>query len=250
MSRLCRLCTVIVLLFAGISADTSLAEELSPPIRIGIIGDSWVAENRFDPYLLNACRSIDLSVSIMSRGQNGAVSRDIKNSLVTDLLSGSSEDRAQRSAFDYILVLAGVNNILTHSGRDRYSADMVAVVQKINTYGAIPIVLEIPRFGWAVEPSLSVWEWCKRKTRRFLLERNCGDPISTYRSALRNALQSKSDLKILLINPDPLIPAYQSNPDIYSNPYHLNTNGYHKLAELIVDHLIAHTASEKKHSHE
>ena len=209
--------------------------------RVGLIGDSWVAGNRFDPFLREACSEIGLQADISSAGIKGADSRRVREELFrTQPDTNTSAGLLSDPAIGTVIVFAGVNDLLEHRGAGYYAHNTMMIVRESARSGIMPFVVEIPRFGLSVEPRLTRTEYFKRYCRRWLMEAHSDDQIGRYRQKFRDCLKEEllknkeESLKsVVLIDPDPVIPDYQISTAFFSNPYHLNDEGNRRLARLI-----------------
>ena len=209
--------------------------------RIGVIGDSWVADGRFDPFLATACSEINLPVKIFSNGIKGADSKRVRKELIGKQ-PGSNQPSGILSVPEIrtIIVVAGVNDVLEHRGAAYYADNIFSIARLLSGMGITTLILEIPRFGLNVEPRLSRVEFLRRRIRRWLKEKSSDDQIGCYRLKLRNELEKNRLGGVLLINPDTVIPDYRVSSSLYSNPYHLNEEG-NRLLAAVVAHTLAET---------
>ena len=56
-------------------------------VKIGIVGDSWVADNKLDQSVLDAMSASGVQAEVVSSGEPGAVSRQIYRNLISESTS-------------------------------------------------------------------------------------------------------------------------------------------------------------------
>ncbi len=213
---------------------------------IGLVGDSWVADGRLETPLRAAFEKLGIEVECRSEGFRGADSRRIREELFRqDPRTGGPLGLLSNPEIRLIVVIGGVNDVLEHRGPERYATEMLRLAAETADWDIRTCIVEIARFGQGTEPKLSRVEHLLRSMRKLLYEDRTQDPVSRYRAALRERLKRNPQPSVHLIDPDPAIPDYTENKDLYSNAYHLNAKGDSVLAGLIAGSLSDFVAREK-----
>lgn len=188
--------------------------------KVGLIGDSWVDNQKLDKYIKESS-----GFEVVSYGFSGAKSR----SIYRQLISGSANNLLTDESIGQIIIIAGVNDSSGHIGSDFYVHHIINIVSVINQYSKTPIILELPEYG-IESPFKSLTSRAKATLFRFLFDKGEIDVIPQYRSALKSALD-ESGMHYRLI-PFP-IDDYSQNVDLYKNPWHLSDEGNKILGEYI-----------------
>lgn len=205
-------------------------------INIGLIGDSWVAGEKLDPFIEKQIQSYGISANVTSFGHPGAKSRDILINLLSDSSNPhSSNTLLNDDNIEYVIILAGVNDTAGHIGTDFFVHHMTELVKTINTYNKTPIILEVPEYG-IEEPERSK-SALKHNIYRVLFDNNKTDVIQDYRDALTNELNS-TDLNYEIIPFTTDISDFHENIDLYKDQFHLNEEGNAILGTYLGDHLV------------
>lgn len=219
--------------------DTFIATQykLSPVkqssnIKIGVIGDSWVAGKKLDLSISNELKSSGINAEVVSIGHSGAKSREI----FRDLLSSSSNLYSSNSLLlddniYFLVVVAGVNDAAGHIGKDFYTHHIKNIVSVANSYSKFPIVVELPEFD--IEKSADSYpSMAKHYLYQVLFDGGKTDIISDYRNSLKTSLDA-TKLNYKLIPFDPIVKNYSDSINLYANPWHLNEEGYKLLGTYI-----------------
>jgi len=194
------------------------------PFKVALVGDSWVAPKTL-PNLIGIA-----GLEIRVAAHPGATSRD----LLADLRGASSTAAAFcREPVGIIVVSAGINDSGQRVGSDFYAYHMLQLTRHLIGCGKQAVVIEIPQYGAERLPSVPMRSWLKRTV--FVRAFPNGTPvIDSYRQAFRAALRSDGlTERVRLVNPDPEIPPFETRPDLYSNPSHLNATGLLGFAKAI-----------------
>jgi len=211
----------------------------SEAFELAVIGDSWVAHQRLDPYLESALEKKGLTdVRVLSFGQGGAVSRAIyRNLFAPSSDPDSSAEVLADPAIRYGVVVAGVNDTALHIGSDFYAHHVVAIVLALLQSGITPVVVEVPEYGIEnLDDARSISGKVRERLYRFLFDGGNVDGIATYREALRRKLSEEGLAdRVILIDGRRFIQDYEKSIDLYRNASHLDEAGNRKLAELIVE---------------
>lgn len=206
-----------------VSIRSNQANQTISNSKIGLIGDSWVANKDLEKAIENALASLGNDIDIISFGHPGARSKDVLNNLMSNTSSQySSSPLLVDNEIKYIIILAGVNDTAGHIGSDYYTHHMIEIVRLINSYNKTPIILEIPEYG--IEEPQSFKATLKQNLYKILFDGNKTDVIEDYRELLKNELKSLK-LVYTLIPFEPTIKEYRDQKSLYSNPFHLNEEG-------------------------
>ena len=202
----------------------------SSPVKIGIIGDSWAACIGLDGSVqqLLAAKGFDAEVVIM--GHPGANSRQ----LYRDYLSGQL---LEENDFDYLVIVAGVNDTASYIGKDFYAHHMLGIIKAAQARGVKTLCIEVPDYGIDSLPFTSVSSWGKQLLFRYLFDGGKVNVIEDYRKELLAGLATLSK-PVTVISFDPNIWHYELKSNLYVNPSHLNQEGCDELSSLIADALI------------
>ena len=203
----------------------------SSPVKIGIIGDSWAACIGLDGSVqqLLAAQGLDAEVVIM--GHPGANSRQ----LYRDYLSGQL---LQENDFDYLVIVAGVNDTASYIGKDFYAHHMLGIINAAQARGVKTLCIEVPDYGIESLPFTDVLSWGKHLLFRYLHDGGKVNVIADYRKELSERLKNLPE-PVPVISFDPNIWHYELKSNLYANPSHLNQAGCNELSSLIADELIA-----------
>jgi len=217
----------------GIDNDTIL--------RVGIIGDSWVAGKKLDAFLLDEFKVKGVNSMITSSGHVGAKSKLIYQNIFKDSTDSYSSKFVITSHPDYCIVIAGVNDALVQVGAKFYSHHLSLIINILLRNNIIPVIVELPKFG--IIKATNDMNWInKTRFKIFSSFNNKGeiDNIETYRSNLNNLLigQGLND-KIIFIDFDKVCSSYEECKEIYKNDgIHLNERGNKLLSQAIAHELL------------
>lgn len=253
LRRICTLGAVVTLvallsLAAYISRARSFDNYASVPsrqrpsdwlshVKVGIIGDSWVANRRLDEPLRQCLSAKGLNVEVVSSGHPGAQSRQIYRNLLADQTKPNSSKALLLDPYlDYLVVVAGANDTNGHIGRDFYAHHIVGIVKAAQDRAVQPIVVEVPEYGIECMPSSSVFSRYWHHLFRYLFDGGKVNVIEDYRSELLVRLRTLE--KPVSVIPFSFVRDYASNTNYYANPLHLNQKGDAILASLIAEEVI------------
>ncbi|TSA34202.1 MAG: SGNH/GDSL hydrolase family protein [Verrucomicrobiaceae bacterium] len=156
-------------------------------IKIAVIGDSWAAGQKLDSALSAALKKHGLSAEVVSYGHPGGKSRDVLEDLTDKTRSlPFLEDKD----IDFFIVFAGVNDSKGHDGPDFYKHHMDALISLIDSYGAVPVIIDIPEYAIELDKPPSIQHAAKRMASKVLFDSGVNDNRNEYRKALRELLSS------------------------------------------------------------
>jgi len=241
----------LILYAVYIHKDTSLdsfeavparatSSELSGQLKIGVIGDSWVAGQKLDRAIEQTVANSGFETVVLSSGHPGAKSRQIYRSLFLERGDiNSSNALFMDDDLDYLVVVAGVNDSAGHIGKTFYAHHISLIVQAALAREIKPVIVEVPEYGIEDTPSVGLLSWGKRSIYLWLFDSGNVDVIREYRKALREELQASGIAdKVLLVEFSSIANDYNAGKDLYANPSHLNHDGYSKLGKLIAHSII------------
>jgi len=208
-------------------------------IKIGVIGDSWVAGNKLDQAIEQTMTTSGFKTEVVSSGHPGAKSRQIYRDLFLEKdVEYSSNGLFMDNDLDYLVIVAGVNDTAGHIGKTFYAHHIFLIIQTALSRGIKPIVVEVPEYGIEDTPSVGLLSWGKRTIYLWLFDNGSMDVVREYRNALRENIKT-SDIadKVMLVDFSPITDDYHTSKDLYANPSHLNHGGYSRLGELIAHSL-------------
>ena len=246
----------VLLFVVYIRNDTSLDKFNNVPMRsvpsdqgeslkIGVIGDSWVAGQKLDLAVEQTMTGSGFKTEVVSSGHPGAKSRQIYRDLFLEgNVEHSSNSLLMDKDLDFLVVVAGVNDSAGHIGKTFYAHHMFLIVQTALARRIRPVVVEVPEYGIEDTPPSGFLSWGKRTMYLWLFDNGNVDVINEYRKALREKIQSSGIAdKVLIVDFSPITDDYSTSKALYVNPSHLNHDGYSKLGKLI-----AHSI-EEWHNH-
>lgn len=230
--------------FQEVPAQTT-SSEWPEQIRIGVIGDSWVAGQKLDRAIEQTMAASGLETVVLSSGHPGAKSRQIYRDLFLERnVEHSSNSLLMDKDLDFLVVVAGVNDSAGHIGKTFYAHHMFLIIQTALARGMKPVVVEVPEYGIEDVPSEGFLSWGKRTIYLWLFDNGNVDVIKEYRKALRGKIQASSITdKVLLVDFSPITDDYNTSKALYANPSHLNHDGWSKLGSLIAQSI------EEWHNH-
>jgi lysophospholipase L1-like esterase len=248
------LITILILGFTSFQIDKFLySKELSyypvsfekdSVVTIGIIGDSWVADNRMDSLIHFPLLASNINNRLISSGQKRAKSKIIYQNLFKDKSELNSSKFIVENHPDFCIVVAGVNDATGQIGSHYYSYHLTQIIKTLLNYKIKPIIVSLPEFGVEVTPenmNLPMEIIWKYRNHIYASLNNNGeiDNISTYRKALLEELELES-LKdsVIIIDFDKVCTDYHHSPKLYSDRGHLSDYGNEKLCKILTDEII------------
>lgn len=216
---------------AVVDASTESLNANVDTIKLGLIGDSWVAGEKLDPVIETYLRSMNIDADIISYGHPGAKSQHILSNLLSDESNPySSNALLQDDAVKHIIIIAGVNDTAGHIGSDFYVHHMTELIEVINSYGKTAIILEVPEYG--IEEPEKFKSALKHNLYKILFDDNETDVIEQYRQELASSL-SETDLDFDIVPFNPIASDYHEDISLYKDQFHLNSEGNTKLGKYL-----------------
>ena len=225
--------------FQEVTAQTT-SRELPEQIKIGVIGDSWVAGQKLDIAIEETMIGSGFQTEIISSGHPGAKSRQIYRNLFLEKADKNSSNALfMDEDLDYLVVVAGVNDSAGRIGKTFYAHHTLLIAQTALARGVKPVIVEVPEYGIEDTPSSGFLSWGKRSIYLWLFDSGNVDVIKEYRMALREKIQASGIAdKVLLVDFSPITDDYNTSKGLYANPSHLNHDGYSKLGKLIAHSIV------------
>ena len=203
-------------------------------IKIGVIGDSWVAGHKLDKAIEETMVTSGFKAEVVSSGHPGANSRQIYRDLfLKNYAEYSSNSLLMDNDLDYLVIVAGVNDTAGHIGKKFYAHHMFLIIQTALTRGIKPVIVEVPEYGIENFSPVGILSWGKRVIYLWLFNRGRIDVIKEYRDALQDKIHSDVSNKVMFVDFSPITDDYHTSKDLYVNSAHLNLDGYSRLGELI-----------------
>lgn len=241
----------LVLCSVYISNETSLdspqkvtpmaaSSEFDEPIKIGVIGDSWVAGMKLDAAIEQAMGKSGCEVAVLSSGHPGAKSRQIYRNLFSEATNDySSKGIFLDESLDYLVVVAGVNDTSCHVGKEFYAHHLLLIAEAALARGLTPVIVEIPEYGIEEALPTGFLSWGKTCAYVWWFDGGVLDVIEEYRAELQTRIKDKGLVdKILVVDFSEIIADYGISNELYKNPSHLNADGYSELGKLIGNRIV------------
>ena len=89
---------------------------LADGFKLGVVGDSWVVENKLNPSITQALVGNGFDVDVRSYSLPGRKSGEIYEDMTSENLDSISNNVVKNKEVDAILVVAGVNDTAGHIG--------------------------------------------------------------------------------------------------------------------------------------
>lgn len=205
-----------------------------------VIGDSWVDGGEMGRALEGRFEYLGVSVIVASAGQAGANSRQIYRNLIGVENERDPVNKQFGAPLKYCVVVAGINDTAGHIGADFYAHHVSVIIKVLQYNNIIPVVLEIPRYGVEKVRPRCFLTGIKRFLFRYMFDAGILDNVDKYRSVLTDYLKSQSITGVVIVNPDSTIFSYEISGSLFSDPAHLNADGYAALAGLLADTINDH----------
>jgi hypothetical protein len=215
----------------------SRPENWAEQIKVGVVGDSWVAGEKLDLAIEQSLLSYGLSADVISSGHPGAKSRQIYRNLLdrNRTTAYSSNSILMDEDLDFLVVIAGVNDTASHVGKDFYAHHMVCIVQASIARGITPVIVEVPEYGIELANATGLVSQLKQMLYRYLFDSGEVDVIARYRQALLERLDAASREQVIVVEFAPVATDYAIATDLYADPSHLNKFGFDKLGHTIAE---------------
>lgn len=208
-------------------------------IKIGVIGDSWVAGQKLDHAIQETMVASGIPAEVVSSGHPGANSRQIYRNLLNNDQSDphSSNALLMDEDIDFLVVVAGVNDTVVHIGAEFYAHHMFCIIQTALDRGIKPIVVEVPEYGIEETPAVTLLSWARRTIYLWLFDYGKVDVIQEYRKKLRDTIPPAIANKVVFVAFSSIADNYHNTKNLYANPSHLNRDGNEKLGRLIANRI-------------
>ena len=210
-------------------------------LKIGIIGDSWVGRTDLDKKMQKFFSEKGIEAEFIALSHPGASSKEIYEDIFREKNEEFSLKFVIESKPDYCIIIAGVNDVARHIGKKYYADHMVLIINTLQHYKIKPIVVEVPNFG--VEDAQKYKNIFSKYTN-IVSETINGDEVndnnvSTYRETFNKELRENDLLdKIILFDSDKINKDYKSNKILFSDPLHLNEQGYEVFIKVLSEDII------------
>lgn len=218
----------------------SLPDDWNSTLKVGIIGDSWVAGEKLDEPLKMWLAEHQIHVDVISSGQSGAKSRQVARNW--------HDHRADwaDSSVDYVVIIVGVNDAAGHVGADRYAYHVEHMAKDVIRFGMHPVVVELPEFGIESLPNRSIPSTIKANLFRSLFDGGKSNVIAGYREELLRSLESEiAQGTLTFVDFDKICTDYERDGvELFQDPAHLNAKGTARLAATIAE-AIAQTHEQR-----
>ena len=219
-------------------SQRSTPKNWASSVKIGIIGDSWVAGEKMDQAIRNAMLTFGIPSQVISSGHPGANSRQVfRDLLVEGSEPYSSHNLLMDENLDYLVVVTGVNDTAGHKGKYFYAHHILQIIKVAQLRGVYPVVVEVPEYGIIDATENSFILAAKHTIYRLLFDGTKKDVISDYREALRSFVPSSIKNEMTLVSFAPFIQNYSEKKNLYANPSHLNKEGWQQLGAYLAQEI-------------
>ena len=218
-------------------------------LKIGIIGDSWVKRTDLDKKMQKFFSEKGIEAGFIALSHPGGTSKEIYEDMFKEKNEEFSSKFVIESKQDYCIIIAGVNDVARHIGKKYYADHMILIINTLLHYKIKPIVVEVPNFGVEdVQKYKNVFSRCTNAVSEAIDGGEVNDNnVSAYRETLNEELK-KNDLldKIILFDSDKINKDYKNNKNLFTDPLHLNEQGYEVFIKALSEDIIEEIKSEKK----
>lgn len=218
-------------------------------LKIGIIGDSWVKRTDLDKKMQKFFSEKGIEAGFIALSHPGGTSKEIYEDMFKEKNEEFSSKFVIESKPDYCIIIAGVNDVARHIGKKYYADHMILIINTLLHYKIKPIVVEVPNFGVEdVQKYKNVFSRCTNAVSEAIDGGEVNDNnVSAYRETLNEELK-KNDLldKIILFDSDKINKDYKNNKNLFTDPLHLNEQGYEVFIKALSEDIIEEIKSEKK----
>ena len=218
-------------------------------LKIGIIGDSWVKRTDLDKKMQKFFSEKGIEAGFIALSHPGGTSKEIYEDMFKEKNEEFSSKFVIESKPDYCIIIAGVNDVARHIGKKYYADHMILIINTLLHYKIKPIVVEVPNFGVEdVQKYKNVFSRCTNAVSEAIDGGEVNDNnVSAYTETLNEELK-KNDLldKIILFDSDKINKDYKNNKNLFTDPLHLNEQGYEVFIKALSEDIIEEIKSEKK----
>ena len=218
-------------------------------LKIGIIGDSWVKRTDLDKKMQKFFSEKGIEAGFIALSHPGGTSKENYEDMFKEKNEEFSSKFVIESKPDYCIIIAGVNDVARHIGKKYYADHMILIINTLLHYKIKPIVVEVPNFGVEdVQKYKNVFSRCTNAVSEAIDGGEVNDNnVSAYRETLNEELK-KNDLldKIILFDSDKINKDYKNNKNLFTDPLHLNEQGYEVFIKALSEDIIEEIKSEKK----
>lgn len=214
------------------------AHGASPDVTsIALLGDSWIATGDLGGNIKHEMANTGWVVDLVSFGEPGARSKKIYQNLFAhqDREFSSRPILFGEEAYDFVVIVAGVNDAAGYMGADFYVHHIALIINAVSKRGSTAVIVELPEFGLEETDSNNPVGFLRRRIFRLLFHDSQVDVISEYRAALETWLEiHKAREDYILVDFDQVADDYTKHTDLYkSDLVHLNEKGNVALARAI-----------------
>lgn len=203
---------------------------------IALIGDSWIAGEKLDAHIVKALKGYGWEIELASFGHSGARSKRIYQNLFLESGSLSSKEVLfGDKPFDFVVILAGVNDSVGYFGANFYVHHMGLIVDAIIKRGSIPVIIELPEYGIEQTDFYNPVRCLRSWLFRHLFNDGVVDVILEYRRVLSHYLEEEIRTEsYLFVDFNTVSTDYTKTPSIYKGDLiHLNESGNIVLSNAI-----------------
>lgn len=195
---------------------------------LGLIGDSWVVDEKLDQHITNYFAEKDVNLLVKSVGFTGHKTKEILQKFDTD----EALDILNDKSIKHVVLLAGVNDSASHIGSDYYAHHMQELIKVLHDYDKVPVILELPEYG--IEEPKPLKSSIKHGLYRYLFDEGQKDVISEYRQHFSS---TADDNFYEFVSFDDFISDYHQNKNLYKDNFHLTNEGNKLLGEYIAERI-------------
>lgn len=206
--------------------------------KLGIIGDSWVDNEKLDSPIADSLSGGGLSIDVESYSLPGRKSGEIYHDMINDNPEFNSYDLVQDDSIDALLLVAGVNDTAGHFGSEYYVKHIMNIISYANSHDKYVFILEVPEYG--IEEKERFLSALKHSVYMYVNDRGKRNVIDDYRKALQTQLEETVTSGYAIIEYPEEMDDYYSNIDLYKDQFHLNDKGSSLLGNKIGEEILKH----------
>lgn len=206
----------------------------SSSLSIALIGDSWVAGNDLDSFLLAKLNIPSKRVQVTSSGQYGAHSKDIYLNVFKNEFEINSLHNIILSNPDYCFISSGNNDL--NMGVEYYTHHMILLIQFLLEKRIRPVVMLVPDYEYH-NPNFGVLKKIKIYFKNIFSNGEYIDSANLLNESLINELKRLNIYcKVLLISKSYKrgMLDYVDYRELSFKTFHLNNLGKQFLTDEIV----------------